>query len=157
MNLSPIHHRIIKVLVEHHQTTYKPMKCEEIARYVNLSSGYIRNQMLILKNLKLIKSVPGRKGGYIPTACVYEKLLFHEDEELQIYQNKRLSRALLKEIQLRPPNNGILHIIGDIHDFKVGDRINIASKKLIVSGVVVGRDDMSNSLIYSIEVLFLRK
>lgn len=64
---------------------------------------------------------------------------------------------MLKEIQLKLPNNGVLHVIGNITDFKSGDKINIYSKKLLVSGRVVGRDDLNNSLLSSIEVAFLRE
>ncbi len=34
------------------------------------------------------------------------------------------------------PNSSILHVLGDIRDFKVGDKIKIASRKLIISGIV---------------------
>jgi predicted transcriptional regulator len=60
-------------------------------------------------------------------------------------------------MRLKPPNSSILHVLGDIRDFKVGDRIKISSKKLIISGRIVGRDDMNNSLLSSIEVAFLRE
>ena len=60
-------------------------------------------------------------------------------------------------MRLRPPNSGILHVLGDICDFKVGDRIKVASRKLIISGRVEGRNDLNNSLLSSIEVAFLSK
>jgi len=159
MKLSPLHHRILNILVEYHQTNTMPMKCEEIAKKINLSNGHIRNYMLALKNLKLIKSIAGPKGGYIPTDCVYEKLYSsnNKNEKLQIYHNNKLSKVLLQEIILKPPNKGILHVTGNIHNFGIGDKIHIASIKLIFRGVVVERDDTNNSLICSIELIFFRK
>jgi len=60
-------------------------------------------------------------------------------------------------MRLRPPNSSILHVRGDIRAFKVGDRIKIASRKLIFSGRVDGRNDLNNTLLSSIEVAFLIK
>ncbi len=60
-------------------------------------------------------------------------------------------------MRLRPPNSSILHVLGDIRDFKVGDNIKIASRKLIIRGRVEGRNDLNNTLLSSIEVAFITK
>ena len=80
-----------------------------------------------------------------------------ESEKLQIYQNNRPTSVTLQEIRLKPPNRCILHVAGDIHNFRIGDRINVASRKFIVSGIVMWRNDLNNSLISSTEVVFLIK
>jgi predicted transcriptional regulator len=112
----------------------------------------------LLKNLKLVKSVPGPAGGYLPTGLAYETLGFSQETELvPVYLNNKLSNVRLQELQFKPPNNGILYVKGNIQDIKMGDRVNISSEKLLVCGKVVGRDDVSNSLLSSIEVAFFRE
>ncbi len=135
------------------------MKTVEIVETMNHPSpGTIRNQMQTMKALKLVRGIAGPKGGYLPTELAYEMLEFgQEAEDIPIYRNEKLSDVTLQEMRLKPPNSSILHVLGDIRDFKVGDRIKIASKKLIISGRIVGRDDMNNSLLSSIEVAFLRE
>ncbi len=120
--------------------------------------GTIRNLMQTMKALGLARGIAGPRGGYLPTELAYETLGFgQEAEDIPIYRNEELSGVTLHELRLKPPNSSILHVMGDITDFKIGDRINIASKKLLVSGRVVGRDDLNNSLLSSIEVAFLRE
>ncbi|MDP2845135.1 MAG: hypothetical protein Q8N79_03540 [Candidatus Methanoperedens sp.] len=156
MKLTKTQEEIISVLVDLYEKTCRTVKCEEIAESIHRTHGTIRNQMQVLKILKLVKGVPGPKGGYLPTGLAYEHLKFSQETELvQVYHNGEISSAMLKEIQLKLPNSGVLHVMGDITDFKIGDRINIASKKLIVLGRVVGRDDINNSLLSSIEIAFL--
>lgn len=53
-------------------------------------------------------------------------------------------------MRLRSSNSSILHVLGDIRDFKVGDKIKIASRKLIISARVEGRNDMNNTILSSI-------
>ncbi len=114
--------------------------------------------MQTMKALGLVRGIAGPKGGYLPTELAYEMLGFgQEAEDIPIYRNEKLSDVTLQEMRLKPPNSSILHVLGDIRDFKVGDRIKISSKKLIISGRIVGRDDMNNSLLSSIEVAFLRE
>ncbi|KCZ71367.1 hypothetical protein ANME2D_02094 [Candidatus Methanoperedens nitroreducens] len=90
-------------------------------------------------------------------SLTYGKLMFNQEtERILIYLNNRLSNVTLQEIRLKPLNNGIVHVTGDISDFKIGDRINIASEKLIVSGRIIGRDEQNNILFTSIEIAFIR-
>jgi predicted transcriptional regulator len=156
MKLTATQQEIIKVMVDIYEKKGSAVKCEEIAESIHLIHGTIRNQMQIMKSLKLVKGVPGHKGGYIPTGFAYENLKFsQETERIPVYLNGKINSVTLKEIRLKPPNNGVLHVMGDIRDFKTGDRINIASKKLLISGIVVGRDDLNNSLLSSIEIALL--
>ncbi len=158
MKLTNTQEEIIRVLVDLYEKTGRPVMCDEIVESIHRTRGTIRNQMAVLKSLELVKGVPGQKGGYFPTGLAYEHLKFSQETELvQVYHNGEISSAMLKEIQLKLPNNGILHVIGNITDFKSGDRINIASKKLLVSGRIVGRDDTNNSLLSAIEIAFLKE
>ncbi len=111
-----------------------------------------------MKALGLVRGIAGPRGGYLPTELAYENLrLGQEAEDIPIYRNEKLSDVTLQEMRLKPPNSSILHVLGDIREFKVGDKIKIASKKLIISGRVDGRNDLNNTLLSSIEIAFLRE
>lgn len=134
MKLTKTQRDFIKMMLDLYGKTGRAIKCKEIAESINRSPGTLRNQTQILKGLKLIKSLPGPKGGYIPTGLAYEKLAFsQETKRIPVYHNNRLRNVTLQEIQLRPPNNSILHDVG---------------------GKVVGRDDLNNSLLSSIEIAY---
>ncbi len=111
-----------------------------------------------MKTLGLVRGIAGPRGGYLPTELAYENLRpGHEAEDIPIYRNEKLSDVTFQEMRLRPPNSSILHVFGDIRNFKIGDKIKIASRKLIFSGRVEGRNDMNNTLLSSIEIAFITK
>lgn len=111
-----------------------------------------------MKALGLVRGIAGPRGGYLPTELASEILGFgQEAEDIPIYRNEELSEVTLQELRLKPPNSSILHVLGDIRDFKVGDKIKVASRKLIISGRVEGRNDLNNSILSSIEVAFITK
>ena len=76
-------------------------------------------------------------------------------KKIPIYRNEELSDVTFQELRLKPPGNSILHVLGDIRDFRVGDRIKIASNNLIISGILEERNDQNNTLISSIDVAFM--
>jgi len=157
MKLSEIQKQFVKVLVGLYNEKYRPIKGEMIAEQANLTMGTVRNHMQILKNLKFVTSISGPNGGYIPTSLAYENLGFSKElEKISVYLNNKLSNVSLREIHLLPPDNGILYVIGDIRNFKIGDKINIASQKLIVSGKVLERDDLNNTLLSSLEIAHMQ-
>jgi predicted transcriptional regulator len=118
----------------------------------------IRNLMQTMKGLGLVRGIPGAKGGYLPAELACETLGFGQEAiDIPIYRNEELSGVTLHELRLKPPNSSILHVLGDTRDFKVGDKITIASSKLIICGRVQGRNDLNNSLLSSIEIAFLRE
>jgi predicted transcriptional regulator len=135
------------------------LKTVEIVEALNhRSPGTIRNLMQTMKALGLVRGIAGPTGGYLPTELAFETLGFEQEaEDIPIYRNEKLSDVTFQEMRLRPPNSSILHVLGDIRDFKVGDKIKIASRKLIISGRVEGRNDLNNTLLSSIEVAFLIK
>jgi predicted transcriptional regulator len=159
LNLSNTQRDILTVLVNLYRKKYCALKTVEIVETMNhLSPGTIRNLMQTMKALGLVRGIPGAKGGYLPTELAYETLGFGQESiDIPIYRNEELSGVTLHELRLKPPNSSILHVLGDTRDFKVGDRLKIASSKLIICGRVEGRNDLDNSLLSSIEIAFLRE
>jgi predicted transcriptional regulator len=159
LNLSNTQKEILTALVNLYQKKRCALKTVEIVETMNYRCpGTIRNLMQTMKGLGLVRGIVGPTGGYLPTELAFETLGFQQGaEDIPIYRNEKLSDVTFQEMRLRPPNSSILHVRGDIRDFKVGDRIKIASEKLIISGMVDGRNDLNNTLLSSIEVAFLVK
>jgi len=157
LNLSNTQREILTALVNLYQKKRCALKTVEILEAINhRSPGTIRNLMQTMRAIGLVRGVAGPTGGYLPTELAFETLGFElEAEDIPVYRNEILSNVTFQEMRLRPPNSSILHVRGDIRDFKVGDRIKIASGKLIFSGKVDGRNDLNNTLLSSIEVAFL--
>jgi hypothetical protein len=159
LNLSNTQREILTALVNLYQKKRCPLKTVEIIETMNYRSpGTIRNLMQTMRAIGLVRGIAGPTGGYLPTELAFETLGFRQEaENIPIYRNEILSDVTFQEMRLRPPNSSILHVRGDIRDFKVGDRIKIASGKFIISGRVEGRNDLNNTLLSSIEVAFLIK
>lgn len=148
---------ILTVLINLYHKKGSAIKAEEIVETINhRSPAAIRNLMATMKALKLVKSITGSKGGYLPTELAYDIVGFRQEtEEIPIYRNEELTDVKLVELRLKPPNNSILHVLGDTRDFKVGDRIKIGTSTLKLRGRVIGRDDVNGNLLSSIDVAFL--
>jgi len=159
LKLSNTQKEILNALVNLYQKKRCPLKTVEILEAINhRSPGTIRNLMQTMRAIGLVRGIAGPTGGYLPTELAFETLGFRpEAEDIPIYRNEILSEVTFQEMRLKPPNSSILHVRGDIRDFKVGDRIKVASRKLIISGRVEGRNDLNNTLLSSIEVAFLIK
>lgn len=79
MKLTKTRQELIKVVVDLYEKKGRVIKCKEIAERIHRTRGTIRNQMQVLKSLKLIKGVPGPHGGYLPTGLAYEHLKFSKE------------------------------------------------------------------------------
>jgi len=162
MELTPIQKEILTALINLYRQHKHAVKGEMIAGVINRNPGTIRNQMQALKSLGLVEGVPGPKGGYKATGATYEVLSIDEMEDevvVPIYRNQQymdnLTAAEISFTTVRHPDtcNGIIRILGDIRIFDTGDMIQVGPtpvNKLIIRGKVVGRDDSSNSLLFSI-------
>ncbi len=54
-----------------------------------------------MKALKLVRGIPGAKGGYLPTELAYEILRFNQEvKEIPIYRNEKLSDVTLQELRV---------------------------------------------------------
>lgn len=162
MELTPIQKEILTALINLYRKQKTAVKGENIAEIINRNPGTVRNQMQSLKALGLVEGVPGPKGGYKATGATYQVLSITEmDKEVAvpIYKNQQyvenLTAAEISFTTVRHPDtcNGIIRILGDIHDFDSGDIIQVGPtpvNKLVIRGKVVGRDDSSNALLFSI-------
>lgn len=162
MELTPIQREILTALIHLYRKNKRAVKGEMIAEVINRNPGTVRNQMQSLKALGLVEGVPGPKGGYKATGATYEALNIAEmDKEtvVPIYKNQQIADGLtaaeISFTTVRHPDtcNGIIRILGDIRDFDTGDIVQVGPtpvNKLIIRGKVMGRDDSSNSLLFSI-------
>jgi predicted transcriptional regulator len=162
MELTPIQREILTALVNLYRQHKHAVKGEYIAEVINRNPGTVRNQMQSLKTLGLVEGVPGPKGGYKATGATYEALNVDKMETeavVPIFKNQRLVEGLtaaeISFTTVRHPDtcNGIIRILGDIRDFESDDVVQVGPtpvNKLIIRGKVIGRDDSSNSLLFSI-------
>lgn len=162
MELTPIQKEILTALISIYRAKKEAIKGEEIAEVINRNPGTVRNQMQSLKALGLVEGVPGPKGGYKVTGASYSALSLSEMDKETMVPVKRnedvIPNATAAEISfttVRHPDlcNATVHVIGDIRKFDEGDIITIGPtpvNKLVIRGKVVGRDDMQNTLLFTI-------
>ena len=154
---------ILTALINLYRESESAVKGEEIAEEVNRNPGTIRNQMQSLKALQLVEGVPGPKGGYKPTANAYEALdvdqmdepasvpLFHNDEEVEGVNVDEIDLSSVHHPELCRAE---IHVQGSVRDFHEGDEVQVGPtplSKLVIRGIVDGKDDTNNILILRIE------
>ncbi|NLI62231.1 MAG: CBS domain-containing protein [Methanosarcinaceae archaeon] len=162
MDLTPIQRDILNALINLHRQHETVVKGEAIARLIDRNPGTVRNQMQLLKALSLVEGVPGPKGGYRPTGTAYQVMdieNLQEETLVPIYRNGEfVENTTVAEISLTTVRstekcNGLLKILGNTKAFAAGDSLQIGPtpiNRLIVRGVVFGRDDTNNSLLINI-------
>ncbi len=162
IELTPSQETILTALVNLHRETEDAVKGEDIAEEVDRNPGTIRNQMQSLKALQLVEGVPGPKGGYKPTATAFEALDIQQLDsaaQVPLRQNGEVvEEGNVEEIDLNSVHHPELcraeiHIRGSVRDFHEGDEVTVGPtplSKLVVEGVVDGKDDTRNILILKI-------
>jgi len=158
--LTSVQKEILQSLINLYQRSNgKSIKGEEIAEIMNRNPGTIRNQMQSLRSLGLVKGVPGPRGGYKPTIKAYHELNITVSDkaiEIPVYKDgKKLNNLTVTKIEFTSiPHPGeceaAIKAIGDIKQIDLGDKVRVGPtpvNKLVVNGVVVGRDDMDNILL----------
>lgn len=158
--LTSVQKEILQSLINLYQRSNgKSIKGEEIAEIMNRNPGTIRNQMQSLRSLGLVKGVPGPRGGYKPTIKAYHELNITVSDkaiEIPVYRDgKKLNNLTVTKIEFTSiPHPGeceaAIKAIGDIKQIDLGDKVRVGPtpvNKLVVNGVVVGRDDMDNILL----------
>jgi transcriptional regulator len=158
--LTSVQKEILQSLINlYRKSDGKSIKGEEIAEIMNRNPGTIRNQMQSLRSLSLVKGVPGPRGGYKPTIEAYHTLNISDvNKETQVplfkdgKQLKDLTVAKIEFTSIPHPGEceAAIKAVGNIKRIDLGDKIRIGPtpvNKLMVNGVVVGRDDMDNILL----------
>jgi hypothetical protein len=158
--LTSVQKEILQSLINlYRQSEGKSIKGEEIAEMMNRNPGTIRNQMQSLRSLGLVKGVPGPRGGYKPTIEAYHNLNIsdvNKETQVPLYKDGKLLKDLtVAKIEFTSiPHPGeceaAIKAIGNIKSIDLGDRVRVGPtpvNKLVVNGVVVGRDDMDNILL----------
>ena len=161
--MTQIQREILTALINLQRREGRAIKGEEIASIIDRNPGTIRNQMQSLKALHLVEGVPGPKGGYRAIAAAYDAINLDADNEVVdvpvIRNGSPVEGATANEITfytvMRPNQcSGIVQIIGNIRDFNIDDEIEIGPtpvNKTHIKGVVKGRDDTTNRLIFDIK------
>lgn len=158
--LTSVQKEILQSLINlYRKSKGKSIKGEEIAEIMNRNPGTIRNQMQSLRSLGLVKGVPGPRGGYKPTIEAYHTLnISAVDKEALVpifKQGKKVGDLNVAKIEFTSiPHPGeceaAIKVVGNIKQLDLGDKVRIGPtpvNKLIVNGMVVGRDDMDNLLL----------
>lgn len=163
MELTQIQREILTALITLQRRDSRAIKGEEIASIIDRNPGTIRNQMQSLKALHLVEGVPGPKGGYRAIATAYEAINLDTTKDVVdvpiVRNGSPVEGATANEITfytvMRPNQcSGIVQIIGNIREFNIDDEIEIGPtpvNKTHIKGVVTGRDDTSNRLIFDIK------
>jgi predicted transcriptional regulator len=154
---------ILTALINLHRENEDAVKGEDIADEVDRNAGTIRNQMQSLKALQLVEGVPGPKGGYKPTANAYEALDVQQMDEPAavpiLLNDEPIDSANVGEIDLSSVHHPDLcraeiHVQGSVREFHEGDRVRVGPtplSKLVIDGIVDGKDEPDNVLILRIE------
>ena len=154
---------ILRALVNLHGEAESAVKGEAIAEEVGRNPGTIRNQMQSLKALQLVEGVPGPKGGYKPTATAYETLDIQQmDEPASVpltHEGEPVEGINVEEVRLSSVHHpdlcrAELKLRGSVKQFHEGDRVRVGPtplSKLVIDGIVDGKDATANVLVLKIE------
>jgi predicted transcriptional regulator len=158
--LTSVQKEILQSLINLYRTSDgKSVKGEEIAELMNRNPGTIRNQMQSLRSLGLVKGVPGPRGGYKPTIKAYHTLNIQDTDKnslVPIYKGEEpvrdISVAKIEFTSIPHPGEceAAIKAVGNIKTLDLGDKIRVGPtpvNKLVVDGIVVGRDDMDNIIL----------
>jgi len=163
IELTPSQRTILSALVDLHREAETAVKGETIAEEVDRNPGTIRNQMQSLKALQLVEGVPGPKGGYKPTARAYDALQVQRLDEPATVPLSRVGGETIDGVNVESidltsvhhPENcrAEVHVRGSIREVHDGDELRVGPtplSKLVVDGVVEGKDDTENVVILTI-------
>jgi len=158
--LASVQKEILQSLINlYRKSNGRSIKGGEIAEIMNRNPGTIRNQMQSLRSLGLVKGIPGPRGGYKPTIKAYHTLNISAiDKEALVPIFKRgkkvgdLNVARIEFTSIPHPGEceAAIKVIGNIKQLDLGDKVRIGPtpvNKLVINGIVVGRDDMDNFLL----------
>lgn len=158
--LTSVQKEILQSLTNlYRKSNFKSIKGEEIAEVMNRNPGTIRNQMQSLRSLGLVKGVPGPRGGYKPTIKAYHTLNIQDSDKemvVPVYRGnekvKDITVSKMEFTSITHPGEceAAIKAVGNIKYLDLGDKIRVGPtpvNKLVVDGIVVGRDDMDNIIL----------
>ncbi len=157
--LTSVQKEILQSLINLYRNADASIKGEEIAEIMHRNPGTIRNQMQSLRSLGLVKGVPGPRGGYKPTIKAYHTLNVQPSDNQSLVpifrDGKKVRDITVSQIEFTSITHpgeceAAIKAVGNIKYLDLGDEIRIGPtpvNKLIVDGIVVGRDDMDNILL----------
>lgn len=158
--LTSVQKEILQSLTNlYRKSNFKSIKGEEIAEVMNRNPGTIRNQMQSLRSLGLVKGVPGPRGGYKPTIKAYHTLNIQDSDNemvVPVYRgNERVKDITVSKMEFTSITHpgeceAAIKAVGNIKYLDLGDKIRVGPtpvNKLVVDGIVVGRDDMDNIIL----------
>lgn len=158
--LTSVQKEILQSLINLYRNSEgRSIKGEEIAELMKRNPGTIRNQMQSLRSLGLVKGVPGPRGGYKPTIKAYHTLNIQDTDkksQVPIYKSgelvKDITVAKIEFTSIPHPGEceAAIKAVGNIKTLDLGDKIRVGPtpvNKLVVDGVVVGRDDMDSIIL----------
>jgi hypothetical protein len=162
IDLTSSQRAILNALVNLYQERESAVKGEAIAEAVDRNPGTIRNQMQSLKALQLVEGVPGPKGGYKPTTGAYDALDLHRMDEpasVPLYHGGEPVEANVLSIDLISVHHpekcrAEINLQGSVREFHEGDQLRLGPtplSKLLIEGVVEGKDDADNAVVISID------
>ncbi|GCC10397.1 inosine-5'-monophosphate dehydrogenase [archaeon] len=163
IKLTPVQREVLVALVDlYHKLKGDAVKGEDIAEVIKKNPGTIRNQMQSLRSLGLVEGVPGPKGGYRPTAECYS-ILHYEEDEKEVAVPIRINGKPVEDVNItgiellsihRPETcRSRINYLGDLKSLDIGESIIIGPtpvNKLIISGKIIGRDDIDNVLLIEV-------
>lgn len=156
--ISPTQREILVALIELYEKKKDTVKGEDISSMLKRTPGTIRNQMQTLKALGYVDGVPGPKGGYIPAMKAYEALemeVVNKPYLVNVFRDgKPIEGVTVQKIEftsVQNPNDCMsrVTIVGDTRKIMEHDIIKVGptpSNHIILTGEVVGRDDMRREL-----------
>ncbi|MCS7098491.1 MAG: CBS domain-containing protein [Candidatus Methanomethyliaceae archaeon] len=162
VNLTPPQKEIVLALIEIYEQKKSFVKSKEIALKIRKGEGTIRNIMPTLRALGLIESIPGPKGGYLPTNKAYE--YFNIPEQYRSvnvpihkkngeYTGTFVTDIIFKSVYSPDFCQAIIKTIGEVSKLNIGEEIIIgptSSGRMIIEGKIIGRDELHGELLLEV-------
>ena len=155
-SLSTLQREILSVLVSLYGEKKHPVKSKEIAERIRVHPGSVRNVMLTLEALGLVKGKRGPRGGYVPSAKVIEYLKSTKTPIILCVQNKCSSTPVSISFTY-----SLGELVAEVHDFvpirspRAGQSTLLLAENYVVEGSVLKYDARERRLI--VRVLKLRR
>lgn len=155
--------RVLTSLVNLAENTDQPVCGREIAEAISRNAGTVRNRMQSLRDLRLVKGVPGPDGGYVPTETAYETLGIDQMDDAERTPVKRegtpVAEVNIEEIDLSSVTNpdlcrAELVVRGPVGTFETGDYVTVGptpAAGLRLSGTVDATNVDGNTLMLRVD------